>query len=189
MHGSYRAVSGRAQTQIGHGAWDTCEPALWPGSVMDRNYRGALHGTTDAYNGIPVQTSGNCGMGGPEPFSKIVDGLSNCLMVGEATFIDTTRRSTFWAYTYASYNQSSVFPESRALHNMYGDGTAASKGCWTNNSLYADQLCKRIFGSNHAKGANFVMCDGSVRFIAGSVDMNILSLMASIADGQNAQLP
>src|SRR4051812_48538465 len=30
MHGSYRAVSGKGNMQVGHGAWDSYEPSLWP---------------------------------------------------------------------------------------------------------------------------------------------------------------
>ena len=55
-------------------------------------------------SGVSVTT-----MGGPERFGNITDGLSNTLLVGENTFRDVTRRATFWAYTYASYNQSSLW--------------------------------------------------------------------------------
>ncbi len=193
MHGSYRAVSGQIQTAISWGCWDTFEPAKWPGKRFDRKFVGALHGTGVAYNGVPTPTGTSNGvsvttMGGPERFADITDGLSNTLMVGENTFIDVPRRATFWAYTYASYNQSSVWPESRDITNRYGNNTAGS-GCWTPGSLYGDQMCKRAFGSNHSGGANFGMCDGSVRFVSGSVDMNVLSGMATIQGGEVANLP
>ena len=48
----------------------------------------------------------------------------------------TTARATFWAYTYASYNASSVSSESRTLTNSY-------LKCWNTPGLYADQICKR----------------------------------------------
>ena len=41
--------------------------------------------------------------------------------------------------------------------------------------------CKRGFAAYHENGTNFVMCDGSVRFIQNAVDINILAAMATIA--------
>jgi prepilin-type N-terminal cleavage/methylation domain-containing protein len=189
MHGSYRAVSGKIQAARGHGAWDTFEPHLWPNDRMDPSYRGPLHGTATAYNGIPAQTrNGVNQMGGPERIEAIPDGTSNTLMVGELTFNDVTRRATFWAYTYASYNQSSVGPESRLLTNRYGFANQPGSGCAGTPGLYGDQMCKRAFGSNHAQGQNFVMADGSVRFISGNVDMILLGNMATIGGGEVAQI-
>jgi len=104
-------------------------------------------------------------------------------MVGENTFNDVTRRATFWGYTYASYNQSSIGPQSFHLNNRYGNGSAGS-GCWTPTTMYGDQMCKRAFGSNHTNGLNFVMCDGSVRFISNSIDIGLLANMATIQGGE-----
>src|SRR5262245_8736525 len=126
MHGSYRAVSGKVNMLVGWGCWDTFEPQLWPSNAMfGANTKGVLHGTSSAYNGVPAQTAlGNNNvsvsiMGGPERIPSISDGTSNTLLVGECTFIDVTRRATFWSYTYASYNASSVTAESRTLTNSY----------------------------------------------------------------------
>lgn len=184
MHGSYRAVSGRANMLVGHGVWDTFEPQLWPSSQrFGSNTKGVLHGTSAAYNGIPNQTAlGNLGvsvsiMGGPEKITNISDGTSNTLFVGENTFIDVTRRATFWALTYASYNQSTVTAESRHLTNSYNK-------CAVAPGLYGDQLCKRAFGSNHSGGLNFVMADGSVRFVSYNVDMAILQASATMSGGE-----
>ncbi|HEY2783991.1 MAG TPA: DUF1559 domain-containing protein [Fimbriiglobus sp.] len=188
MHGSYRAVSGRINMLIGWGAWDTFEPQLWPpNAVFGAGTRGILHGTAAAYNGVPAQTGTTAGasgaqvsvsvMGGPEKITAVTDGTSNTLMVGECTFIDVTRRSTFWSYTYASYNQSSISAESRTLTNSYNK-------CANTPGLYADQICKRAFGSNHSGGLNFVMGDGSVRFVSYNVDVNILQATATMSGGE-----
>jgi len=127
-------------------------------------------------------------MGAPERLATISDGTSNTLMVGELTFSDVTRRSTFWAYSYASYNQSSIGLQSLQLNNRYGNGTAGS-GCYTPTTLYADNLCKRAFGSNHSNGQNFVMCDGSVRFVQSSIDIVLLGYLATMQGGEVATLP
>ncbi len=189
MHGSYRGVTSRVQAAIAHGGWDTFEPQLWPnGAPYTANYKGILHATGTPYNGVafantvfngfPVST-----MGGPEKFASITDGTSNTLMVGELTFSDVTRRATFWAYTYASYMMSGVGPQSNQLLNKYGNGSAGS-GCYSPGVLYGDQLCKRGFASNHTNGINFLMGDGSVRFIQTSVDVNLLGNMATAAGGE-----
>jgi prepilin-type N-terminal cleavage/methylation domain-containing protein/prepilin-type processing-associated H-X9-DG protein len=195
MHGSYRAVSGKIQNAVNWGCYDTFEPYYWPNGVFDSAFRGVLHGTGVAYNGVPAPTGKASNgqpvstMGGPERIADILDGTANTLMLGECTFNDVTRRATFWAYTYASYNQSSVGPQSVHLNNYYGDGTATSKGCWKPTTQYGDQMCKRAFGSNHTNGMNFGMADGSVRFVSYSVDINLLGNMATIARGEVAQIP
>jgi prepilin-type N-terminal cleavage/methylation domain-containing protein/prepilin-type processing-associated H-X9-DG protein len=183
MHGSYRAVSGRSGA-IGRGFWDTFEDQFWPPNwIMLQSWRGPLHGTAAAYNGIPAQNAtGQRGsplsqMGGPEKLANIIDGTSNTLMVGECTFIDVSNRATFWSYTYASYNQSSVTTESRILTVEYNK-------CARLPGQGGDNPCKRAFGSLHTGGMNFVLCDGSVRFVSESVDINLLAAMATIAGGE-----
>jgi len=182
MHGSYRAVSGVIVTTVSWGCWDTYEAAKWPSPPFAANTKGPMHGTGAAYNGIPKQTAGASPgvqiMGGPETLQGITDGTSNTLMVGELTFTDVTARSTFWAYTYASYNQSSISDNSCTLTNSY------NKCANVNADGYGDQMCKRAFGSNHTNGINFVMADGSVRFVSYSVSIPILRAAATMMGGE-----
>ena len=93
----------------------------------------------------------------------------------------------FWAFTYASYNQSSFLPESRVLNVSYNK-------CWRPNGvtvggLGGDNPCKRGWGSNHPSGLNIVLCDGSTRFLAYNVDINLVASLATIEGGEQAQLP
>jgi prepilin-type N-terminal cleavage/methylation domain-containing protein/prepilin-type processing-associated H-X9-DG protein len=183
MHGSYRAVSGRSGA-IGRGFWDTFEDQFWPPNwIMLKSWRGVLHGTATAYNGVPAQHAvGQNGsplsqMGGPERLADITDGTSNTLMAAEYTNNDRSRRATFWAYTYSSYNQSSATTESRILGNSYNK-------CADTPGMGLDNPCKRGFGSFHSGGLNFVLCDGSVRFISYNIDINTLAAMATIAGNE-----
>src|SRR5262249_29242634 len=124
-----------------------------------------------------------------EKLAVCPDGTANTLMVGECTFNDVTRRATFWAYTYASYNQSSLSPDSHTINNRYGNGAAGS-GCYEAGlTLSDDQMCKRAFGSNHAKGMNFAMGDGSVRFISNNVDIQLLCNMATMMGNEPSTIP
>ena len=171
-----------------HAAWDSFEPALWTNGMMDPNYRSFLHTTGVSYNGITAPNTVVSGqplssLGGPERFTAAIDGLSNTLMVGEYTSTTVTNRATFWAYTYASYNQSSVGFESRLFGSDY------QKCQDTPNSLYQDQMCKRAFNSQHTGGANFLMGDGSVRLVSYNIDMQLLQNAATMAGGEVAVLP
>src|SRR5438309_1894267 len=61
MHGSYRCVSGRSGA-IGRAFWDTFEARFWPPNfTMYPEWRGALHGTATAYNGVPAQNASGDG--------------------------------------------------------------------------------------------------------------------------------
>jgi prepilin-type N-terminal cleavage/methylation domain-containing protein/prepilin-type processing-associated H-X9-DG protein len=206
MHGSYRANSGRTNDitpGIGtnppyRGFWDTYEPYYWPGGVFNQAYRGPLHATAAAYNGIAAPTyvepqtkESISQLGGPETFANITDGLSNTFMVGELTLTQPNtddgkgeNRGTFWAYTYASYNQSSFSTLSQTF-------TADFNACYVaySKQAYGDQPCKRAWGGNHGNGLNFVMCDGSVRWVNYGSDPVIMARMATIAGGEVAQLP
>jgi prepilin-type N-terminal cleavage/methylation domain-containing protein/prepilin-type processing-associated H-X9-DG protein len=189
MHGSYRANSGRSDIANRHGRWDTFEPEFWStGSPLAHNkeFRGPLHATGLGYNGVTFNDVVRRGvpvswMGGPERMADISDGTSNTLMVGECTFLDVPRRATFWAYTYASYNQSSVTIEPRTLNNYYNK-------CAQAPGLHGDQLCKAAFGSNHTRGLNFVFCDGSVRFVSYNVDIFLLANTATIQGGESTTI-
>src|SRR5262245_2966025 len=198
MHGGYRAVSGKMNLAIGHENWGGFEPQLWPDNRNDPAYRSFLHAIGVGYNGVPspnvfglspAQNTHISSMGGPERLQAATDGTSNTLMVGEYTSNTSTRRATFWAYTYASYNQSSVGAESRLFGKPYGASATDTTGCWGTPGLYADQPCKRAFNSAHTAAANFVLGDGSVRFISYNVDMVLLQNMATMSGGEAAVLP
>ena len=166
MVGSYRAVSGRANITAPLGWWDNAEGLALPGS-----FKGVLHTVWPA-QGL-----------NPESFSSITDGTSNTLLIGEYQTRTVNRRRTFWAYTYTSYNQSSVHP---ASHTYLADFTRCEQ---VSAQLGLDNRpCRRAFGSFHTNGANWALADGSVRFIPQSVDMNVLANMATISGGEVAVL-
>jgi prepilin-type N-terminal cleavage/methylation domain-containing protein len=197
MHGSYRAVSGKLNLVRGHGNWDGFEPQLWPDNMNDHQYKSFLHAIGVGYNGVAspnvTHSSGThiSSMGGPERFASATDGLSNTLMIGEYTTrsAETTAKGTFWAYTYASYNQSSVGAESRLYGLHYGNRATDPRTCWGTPGLYGDQSCKRSFNSEHPSGANWALGDASVRFINYNVDVNLLQNMGTMAGGESAVVP
>lgn len=159
--GTYRAMTGRTD---GYTDW-----------TSDKNYnykmewRGVLH------------TVGTQGLS-PESLKNITDGTSHTLMLGESATKTHQSRSTFWAYTYVFYNKGYAIPESRTLMLDY-DACVATSGA---NGYYP---CKRGWGSYHALGLNFVLCDGSVRTIPKDIDMELFCRLATIAEKVPAQLP
>ena len=54
---------------------------------------------------------------------------------------------------------------------------------------YPPTTWPKCFGSSHAAGANFVLCDGSVRLIPFSVDRTVFQNACLINDGQATTLP
>jgi prepilin-type processing-associated H-X9-DG protein len=119
-----------------------------------------------------------------ENMGSVLDGTSNTLAVGEYMTTTTTNRGTFWAYAYASYALSSIQYESRLYlpdFNLCGNLPGVPVG---NNP------CKRAFASFHPGGMNFVLVDGSTRFVASTVDLvNILGAAATIQGQEASQLP
>lgn len=149
-----------------------------------------MHGTItlSAMNAMSASGQATCGNFLPEKVGNIKDGTSNTLFIGEYSNVDVPRRNTFWAYSYTSFNQSSVTDQSRILGNQYGNPNAPGSGCAALPGNGGDNPCKRGFGGNHGNGLNFAMVDGGVRFIAYTVDINLLAAMATIDGGEVADV-
>jgi prepilin-type N-terminal cleavage/methylation domain-containing protein/prepilin-type processing-associated H-X9-DG protein len=174
--GSYRGMAGVTD---GLGWFDAeC------GRIYPLGQRGVLHSTSDPRSPTPFPPKYSAPPYGPERIASITDGTSNTLMVGEYTTRTRTSRTTFWGYTYTSYNQSEVVlpPQSRQLLNDY-DRCVAIGGVGGSNP------CKRGWASFHAGVINFGMADGSVRSISTNIDMLTFAAMATIANGEVVQLP
>ena len=172
--GSYRAVSGRTRR---HPNWaDNSE--IWNDGRYAYRFRGVLHHVGTSSGGIVAST---------ERMSDIIDGTSNTIVVGEYHTMTRNRRRTFWAYTYTSYNQSSVCPEcgSRTLIPSYDDCIAV-RPCGGGS---CDNPCKRGWGSLHPGVVQFALADGSVRPIPVTVNMFTLGGLASIQGGEQVVLP
>ena len=118
-----------------------------------------------------------------ETTGTILDGTANTLMVGEYTTTTRPRRTTFWSYSYTSYNQSSVSLQTRTLLADY-------EKCRQIGGPSGEHACKRAWGSLHAGPViNFCMSDGSVRSFTTNVSMQVLAELASVAGGEPVTLP
>ncbi len=155
--GSYRAITGASHRGIG-----------WADS--NENYPFAQQ-----YKGVLYQVGGNHynltsdanDINSASKIGSITDGTSNTIVVGEYHTTTSNRRGTFWAYTYTSYNQSSVtVGQSRTLIPDY-DRCVAIGGPGGSNP------CKRGLGSLHTGVLQFAMADGSVQALSQNVDLGI----------------
>jgi hypothetical protein len=98
----------------------------------------------------------------PTPFSKITDGLSQTLLMGE-----TANEPGPWLRGgHATARGLDDAPNARPLIGMGGQ-----------------------FGGFFATGANIALCDGSVRFFTPETTPSILLKMATIAGGENETNP
>lgn len=175
-------------------------PSILTGNSSEA-YNGTLHvpphyvavmGPNPAYvtgaPAYPVSSAGGNGafsQAGAMPYNldvkitEITDGTSNTLLCGEL-----------------SYN----IPLGGSATNPYRGWTRGNNGgcggCKNvatpiNSTNYngSNNFNDISFGSNHGTGANFTMCDGSVRFVNQSVDMLVYLAASSRAFGEVANLP
>ncbi len=144
---------------------------------------GIVYGSpTQAADGaiIPIQKHVNTSHGevvGPNhrdatKFRDITDGTSNTFMVGETDFtpqgVPSTDYGAIWAYGY-----------------LYGWGT----GYYPLNKHDHASPVYGGFRSQHPGGAHFTMVDGSVSFVAETIDQDVYHALFTRAGGEVAQLP
>jgi len=166
--GSYRAVSGRTRGSVAGDSYADCSQ-IWSDGAYPFFNRGVLH---------HVGTSSSSGMASYETMASIIDGTSNTIMIGEYHTRTNNRRRTFWAYTYTSYNQSSVTVGP-------GGGSRCLLPDYTRcASLGNSNPCKRGWASLHPQNIMFARADGSVRPIATNVNIDLLGNMATICQGE-----
>ncbi|MCC7086663.1 MAG: DUF1559 domain-containing protein [Pirellulales bacterium] len=167
-HSSYRGCSGYSD---GTAWWDAQSgDQLFNDFPLKSSWRGALY------------TIGAINIRKPAKVKDMIDGTSKSLLVGEALNLTRHGRSTFWGYSYASYNKSTVVKESRTL-------LADFDRCTQIGGVAANNPCKRGWGSLHSGGVIlFTFCDGSVRMLNDTIDLGVLAEAATIAGGEVPRL-
>jgi len=160
--GSYRAVSGRSDDGMNY-----------LDSEMMYDYERSSRG--------PIHVAGVWKYGS-ETMAHIRDGTSNTLLVGEYSTATNPGRRAFWAYSFAYYSQSGATAQERTLWGDYDRCVAAEgKG--------AENPCRRGWGSFHPGGLHFALCDGSIRFLNSTIDMQLFADLATIAGDESATVP
>lgn len=148
---NYIGVNSSRKWHGSGGAWIT-----GPGRA-ELNQWGAGPGQDSYPNGIFWRDS-KTGM------RDILDGTSNTLMVGERAWeLNNPAGTTFNCRAGNIYGER-ITNEQSEVHRTLG-ATAGPLN-------YANGNCNKGFSSLHTGGVQFVLCDGSVRFITDSIDHN-----------------
>ena len=115
----------------------------------------------------------------------IQDGTSNTFMIGERYHKDPfwTELPTYrgWAWSSFLAGQDVLAGTSQPLNFVLTSASQLSGFTFKNDRVSS-------FGSGHTGGANFVFCDGSVRFMNNSTSLLTLQLLSRISDGQVVSL-
>ena len=180
MPGSYRCVAGADWGGTDWGTDQNGPNENWDDATQVANWLMAHHPEDrGVMHAIALNVAGDY-----ERIASVLDGSSNTLMIGEYATKTHLSRRTFWGYAYTSYNESVVtFAQTRTLIPDFD--------LCVNTAPFGSNQCKRSWGSWHtANMLNFALCDGSVRNVTTSVDMNfVFPSMATIAGGEVASLP
>lgn len=126
-------------------------------------------------------------------FADLTDGSSNTIAVGEVTVSQDARpdrTDTYWYPTWAGPTNGGA--------GRYASGTvrwvdyAFPINLWkasATNLASAPKETDGGFGSQHPGGANFVLCDGSCRFLTENIDLETYRRFGSRKDGQPVTTP
>ncbi len=116
-------------------------------------------------------------------------GVTHCLSEVQPAHVRDGESSTYWA------GEKQLMPDHYATGSNAADNGSLYQGHdWDNlrwgNASYPPTRdrpgvdCYRCFGSAHAAGTNFVMCDGSVHTISYSIDPDVHRRLSNRSDGQ-----
>jgi prepilin-type N-terminal cleavage/methylation domain-containing protein len=109
-------------------------------------------------------------------FAEILDGTSNTLMVAERSmFLPPGQTNDYRTWIRG---------------NNGGSGATKNVTYPINSTFYSggNNFNDISFGSNHPGGCQFALGDGSVRFIAETIDLGLYKCLASLRHGEVAQL-
>jgi prepilin-type N-terminal cleavage/methylation domain-containing protein/prepilin-type processing-associated H-X9-DG protein len=147
------------------------------------------------FNGVLVQANNNSNTWANN-IASITDGTSNTVLLGEASAqplstqygMSATTKFPIWAGgNRSSGGQGMQHNYFRCMDTMY------PVNCQTNSNATSESngifTMDRAFNSKHTGGANFLLCDGSVRFISNGVDGPTYRAAGTRNGGETYQLP
>jgi prepilin-type N-terminal cleavage/methylation domain-containing protein/prepilin-type processing-associated H-X9-DG protein len=131
---------------------------------------GNYYGSYSKSDGVASMGSADVGFLLCLNIAKIVDGTSTTLLVGEKTVNPSTATSSNYGAAGTNYS---------GWLSQWGAVSSSTHGI---NYLPRGSYCTGIqWGSRHAGGAHFAMCDGSVRFINQTISWLTLKALSTRA--------
>lgn len=153
--------------------YKACAGSNWNAGVFAwvNNLGGKNGGNSDGLNaGNGILSSNQQNTNPLTRMRDIIDGTSNTFMVGEA--IPHFSQWNWW-YNPNAVTATTAIPLNRSLR------VPRNIADWPNN--YG-------FNARHTGGANFALCDGSVRFVAETIDTSVYRAYATISSGEVATM-
>lgn len=109
--------------------------------------------------------------------AEITDGLSNTLMAGESTYLFGSSRINVWPLWIAGSN------DDESVRTNGRTNSPINCGCtWATMAQAVNDDCNV---SQHPGGCQFVLCDGSVRFISQNIAISTYCNLHGIDEGQS----
>ena len=138
----------------------------WHGGGQNWNC-GPGEGEISQWGGAPNSSNSPNGMfwrNSKVRMRDITDGTSNTLMVGERSWeLNNPNGATFNCRAGVVLGNR-ITNEQSEIHRVLGSANAPIN--------YASNRCNKAFSSRHQGGAQFVLADGSVRFLSENIDQN-----------------
>ena len=126
--------------------------------------------------------------------ADVTDGMSNTALIGED--LPAVNLQSSWADANHGYNHFAIPLNAKVMNAVSASGQATTPALgyplpfrspaagtsaeWRNNMS---------FRSRHTQGANFALCDGSVRFVSDTIDLPTYRALGSINGEETYQLP
>ncbi|MDO5554443.1 MAG: DUF1559 domain-containing protein [Planctomycetia bacterium] len=121
-------------------------------------------------------------------FAAITDGLSNTLMIGESSYAPGSKKGDdvddwpTWIGAQENDEQVRITGELVAVINL----GPYKKTWWSNDGAGKNAVSDDAAYSQHAGGANFGLCDGSVRFLSENISQATYNWLHGRNDGHVA---
>ena len=146
-------------------------PSDWQRMLSQGNQTLAMNNYAASFGGedVPIDAKNNGVMflNSSIGFRQIRDGASNTLMVGEKCVIEDANELGWMSGTKST------------LRNT---GIAINRGWDVGGSAPPDDTSTSGFSSYHTGGSQFVLADGSVRFISENVNLSLYANLGNRAD-------
>ncbi len=118
------------------------------------------------------------------PIAGITDGTSNTMLLGETAYsLENNGEEVCWAWWDSGNYSDTMFT---TLYPMNPQKKVPNNGTGSTGQAINSDIMVSAASSLHPGGANFAMCDGSVKFLKDSIQMNPFNPTTGFPNGITA---